>query len=59
MDNAVQSTVTLKVSKCRARPPPMLSKASEVVLGAAGAECSAKAAYCTVLLRGHVPYFEN
>lgn len=37
MGNALQNKITLKLGKCQILPPPMLGRASELVLGAAGA----------------------
>lgn len=37
MDNALQNKIMLKLGKCQILPPPMLGKASALVLGAAAA----------------------
>lgn len=37
MDNALQNKITLEPGKCQIVPPPVLGKASELILGAAGA----------------------
>ena len=48
MGNALQNKITLKTGKCQILPLSTLSKASELVLGAAGAamQCRSSLLYC-------------